>query len=158
SAAARTTSPRPPRSAAPRRTARTPTRPAAAAPARRSAATLRKPRRDEGLVHDDGLAASLGRLEDDLTQHFLDDAPQPARAEAARDRVRGDRAERAVGQLEREAVEREQVAELAHDRVGRLDEDALELRAVERVELHDHREPSEELGEHPVVEEVPLVD
>src|SRR5215470_39292 len=122
-----------------------------------------------GGVQDDRLAL----LEDDLLgdHHFtggllgrdvvhhvqhrgLEDGAETAGTRLAADGLGGDRLQRSVGELERDPVEVEQLPVLLHQRVLRLAEDAHQGALVELLQRGDDRQPADELGDHPELEEV----
>ena len=67
----------------------------------------------------------------------------------------GDRVERVVGEDELDVVELEEALELLGERVARLGEDRDQVVARELVDDRHDRQPADELGDEPVLDEVP---
>src|SRR3990172_6366099 len=114
----------------------------------------------DDLARDDALLQSLdGRqLVHDLEHDLFQDRPEPARAGAALERLARDRRHRVVGELQPHLLEVEVLLVLLGDRVLRLLEDADERRLVEVVERRDDRQPADELGDEPVLQEILRLD
>ena len=89
-----------------------------------------------------------------LEQHLLEDRPQAACAGPALERLFGDGFERVVGEHEVDVVELEELLVLLEQRVLRLDEDAHERVLVEVVHRADDRQPADELGDEPELQQV----
>src|SRR5215469_2888002 len=85
---------------------------------------------------------------------LLEDRPQPAGTRAAEDRLVGHRLEGVVGELQVYSVELEQPPVLPDERVARLGQDPDQRLAVQVVHAGDHRQPSDELGDHPELQQV----
>ena len=96
----------------------------------------------------------LGRSNMTPQQRLLDDGAQAAGAGAARQGLGGDGGERLVGEHELDAVQREELLVLPRERVLGLGEDAHEVVLVQVVDGADDREPADELGDEPEVEQV----
>src|SRR5215468_5737814 len=68
-----------------------------------------QPRQRVLAIDDDLLAAALGRVEHHVGEDLFEDAAQRARPELLLDRILDDRPERALVQVELDAVERERL-------------------------------------------------
>src|SRR5437867_3890115 len=100
----------------------------------------------DDLAGDDALAdLLLARQRVHQIEHeVLDDHPQAARADLARQRLLRDRLERVVRELQLHVLVLEQLLVLTRDRVARLREDLHERRLVELVERADDGEAADE--------------
>src|SRR5437870_282747 len=110
----------------------------------------------DDLARDDALLEPLdGRqLVHDLEHDLLQDRPEPARAGPPLERLLRDRRHRVVRELQADLLEVEVLLVLPGDRVLRLPEDAHQRRLVEVVEGRDDRQPADELGDEPVLQEI----
>src|SRR6266581_1174396 len=108
------------------------------------------------LARDDALLEPLdGRqLVHDLEHDLLQDRPEPARAGPPLERLLRDRRHRVVRELQADLLEVEILLVLPGDRVLRLPEDADQRGLVEVVERRDDRQPADELGDEPVLQEI----
>src|SRR6266571_1656795 len=110
----------------------------------------------DDLARDDALLEPLdGRqLVHDLEHDLLQDRPEPARAGPPLERLLRDRRHRVVRELQADLLEVEVLLVLPGDRVLRLPEDADQRGLVEVVERRDDRQPADELGDEPVLQEI----
>src|SRR5678816_1015394 len=111
---------------------------------------------EDDLLGDHHLARGfLGR---DVVHHVehrgLEDGSKAAGPGLAADGLGGDGLQRPVGELQRHPVEVEQLPVLLHQRVLRLAEDAHQGALVQLLQRGDDRQPADELGDHPELEEV----
>src|SRR5207237_1828869 len=111
---------------------------------------------EDGVLVDDDLADVLvrGDLVHDVQHRVLEDGAQTARAALVRDGLSGDRAQRALGELELHAVHLEELAVLLGEGVARLGEDLHQRALVQLLEGGDHRQAADELGDHAELQEV----
>src|SRR5947209_213528 len=110
----------------------------------------------DDLARDDALLEPLdGRqLVHDLEHDLLQDRPEPPRASPPLERLLRDRRHRVVRELQADLLEVEVLLVLPGDRVLRLPEDADQRGLVEVVERRDDRQPADELGDEPVLQEI----
>src|SRR5580704_11292903 len=87
-------------------------------------------------------------------QDLFQDRAQPARAGAAQVRLVGDGLQRVRGELQVHAVELEQPPVLLHQGVARLGQDLDERVPVQVVHAGDDRQPADEFGDHPELQQV----
>ena len=90
----------------------------------------------------------------DVEQHLLQDRPQAARARLARQRLARDGAQRLLAHLELDALHAEHLLVLLDERVLGLDEDLDERRLVEFVQRGRDRQPPDEFGNQPELDEI----
>src|SRR5438552_1650874 len=110
----------------------------------------------DNLARDDALLEPLdGRqLVHDLEHDLLQDRPESPRAGPPLERLLRDRRHRVVRELQADLLEVEVLLVLPGDRVLRLPEDADQRGLVEVVERRDDRQPADELGDEPVLQEI----
>src|SRR5437016_167859 len=110
----------------------------------------------DDLARDDALLEPLdGRqVIHDLEHDLLQDRPEPARAGPPLERLPRDGRDRVVRELQADLLEVEVLLVLLDDRVLRLSENPDEGRLVEVVERRDDRQPADELGDEPVLQQV----
>src|SRR5881397_315227 len=110
----------------------------------------------DDLARDDALLEPLdGRqVVHDLEHDLLQDRPEPPRASPPLERLLRDRRHRVVRELQADLLEVEVLLVLPGDRVLRLPEDADQRGLVEVVEGRDDRQPTDELGDEPVLQEI----
>src|SRR2546430_1225504 len=110
----------------------------------------------DDLARDDALLEPLdGRqLVHDLEHDLLQDRPESPRAGPPLERLLRDRRHRVVRELQADLLEVEILLVLPGDRVLRLPEDADQRGLVEVVERRDDRQPADELGDEPVLQEI----
>src|SRR5215831_5480829 len=121
------------------------------------------------LVHQDGLACALDHvlvdqhladrglrrdLVHDLEHRLLQDRTQPARARLVTHGLLGHRHQRALGELELDAVHLEQLLVLLDQRVLGLGQDVDQRFLVQLVQRRDHGQAAHELGDHAELEQV----
>src|SRR5690606_14798436 len=87
-------------------------------------------------------------------QDFLEDRPQPTSARAPQHRLVGDRFQRRRLEFQLDTVKFEEALVLPDERVTRFGQDADERVPVEAADRGDHRQPADELGDQPVLEQV----
>ena len=95
-----------------------------------------------------------GQVVHRVEEHLLEDRPQAAGAGAAQQRLVGDGLEAVGGELQLDVLELEHLLVLAHERVLRLGEDPHQRVAVEAAHGTHRRQAADELGDHPVLDEV----
>src|SRR2546426_252105 len=110
----------------------------------------------DDLARDDALLEPLdGRqVIHDLEHDLLQDRPEPARAGPPLERLPRDGRHRVIGELQADLLEVEVLLVLLDDRVLRLSENPDEGRLVEVVERRDDRQPADELGDEPVLQQI----
>src|SRR5436190_10713377 len=108
------------------------------------------------LAGDDALPDLLlaGQRVHQVEHQVLDDHPQDARADLARQGELRDRLERVVRELELHVLVLEQLLVLTRNRVPRLRENLDQGRAVELVERADDGEAADEFGNQAVLDEI----
>ncbi len=84
-----------------------------------------------------------------VEQDLFQDRAQATGADATFERHFRDRVDRALGELELDAVQFEQFAELSDQRVLRLDQNAHQRFGVQGGHRGDHRKPPDELRDQP---------
>ena len=111
---------------------------------------------DHRRLVDDDLAdvGTAGQVVHRVEQHLFEDGAQAAGAGAAQDRLIGDRLQAVRGELEFDVFEAEHLLVLLDQAVLRLDEDLHERVAVEAADGTDHRQATDELGDHAELHEV----
>src|SRR5262245_60646505 len=112
--------------------------------------------RHHDLTRDRDLAYFLlvWHLIHEIQHQVFDDHPQPARADFALERRFRDGLERIVGEAELDVLVLEQLHVLTRDRVARLRQDLDERGLVELVQRAHHRQPTDELGNQPVLDQI----
>src|SRR5437762_2635730 len=110
----------------------------------------------DDLARDDALLEPLdGRqVIHDLEHDLLQDRPEPARAGPPLERLPRDGRHRVIGELQADLLEVEVLLVLLDDRVLRFSENPDEGRLVEVVERRDDRQPADELGDEPVLQQI----
>ena len=95
-----------------------------------------------------------GQVVHRVQQHLFEDRPQAAGAGAAQQRLFGDGLQAVGAELQLDVLELEHLLVLPNQRVLRLGEDAHQRLLVERAHRPHRRQPADELGDHPVLDEV----
>src|SRR5688500_10186524 len=108
------------------------------------------------LAGDDALADLLlaRKVVHQVEHQVLDDHPEAARPDLARQGLFGDRLEGVVREAQLHVLVLEQLLVLTRDGVPGLRQDLDERRTVELVQRADDRQPADELRDQPVLDEV----
>src|SRR2546421_396068 len=122
--------------------------------AERGAVQLREARLAEGTIDHDRVPAALRRLEEDVREHLLEDAAQPARAEPLVDGVLHHGTQRIVLEVQVDAVQLQGLAVFLHQRVRWRGQHLVELVRGKLAELHLHGDAPQQLGEHAVLDQL----
>ena len=100
------------------------------------------------------MPSSTGHVVHDVEHGVLEDGAQAAGAGVAAERLLRDAGERALRELELDAVHLEELLELLHEAVLRLGEDVDQRLLVELVQRREHRQAADELGDEAELEQV----
>src|ERR1700682_2569223 len=95
-----------------------------------------------------------GHLEHRVKENLLDDRPQRPGARPEHDRLVRDRLQRPVLEDQLDVVQRKELLVLPDERVLRFDEYSYDVLLVEAVQGHGDRQPTDELGDEPVLEKI----
>src|SRR5690606_30754112 len=101
---------------------------------------------------------AAGQPVHEVEQHLFEDGPQTAGAGAPEQGLLGDGLQRVGGELELDVLELEDLAVLLDEGVLRLAQDADQGIPVEARDRADDRQPADELGDEPVLEQVLRLD
>src|SRR5260370_19822484 len=95
-----------------------------------------------------------GHLEHRVEENLLDDRPQRPGARPEHDRLVRDRLQRPTLEDQLDVVQSAELLVLLDERVLRFDEYSYDVLLVEGVQGHGDRQPTDELGDEPVLEQV----
>jgi hypothetical protein len=101
---------------------------------------------------------AVRQVVDQVEEDLLEDRAQRADAGLLRAGALRDGAQRLRREVELRLLEAEDPLELAHEGVLRLDQDADEVVLAQRIKDADHRQPADELGDHPELDQVLALD